>query len=181
MHEQLLAEVLREKLRNGTTISLSHVVAPQYGEFERTSTTVLNAYVGPIMGAYLQRLQRLLEGEGIGHLHVMLSSGGLADVVSAARRPLQTVLSGPAGGVVGAHALARAAGRNRVITFDMGGTSTDVAVVPGTPEEVSEGEISGFPLLLPMLLIETVGAGGGSIARVDAGGGLHVGPESAGA
>jgi N-methylhydantoinase A len=180
-HERAVAQALREALGSQFPISLSHEIAPHYGEFERTSTTVVNAYVMPIMRRYLDALEGKLTAHGIRQLHVMHSNGGLVGARAAADRPVQTVLSGPAAGVVGAHALATAAGHDRIITFDMGGTSTDVAVVPGEVLESGEGEISSFPLLVPMLQMETVGAGGGSIARVDSGGGLHVGPESAGA
>src|SRR5436305_9396945 len=111
----------------------------------------------------------------------MQSSGGITALKGAAREPVRTVLSGPAGGVVGAAAMARRSGFERVITFDMGGTSTDVALVEGTPRAASEGEIAGLPVRVPMLDIHTVGAGGGSLARFDAAGALRVGPESAGA
>jgi N-methylhydantoinase A len=180
-HELRLSEALRELLGCDFPISLSHEVAPQYGEFERTSTTVVNAYVMPTMRNYLHALERAVADLGVTDFHVMNSNGGLVRADVAAERPVQTVLSGPAAGVVGAQAVAAQSGRRRIITFDMGGTSTDVAVVPGEVLEGGEGEVSSFPLLVPMLTIETVGAGGGSIARVDAGGALHVGPESAGA
>jgi N-methylhydantoinase A len=176
-HERLLAALAGESL----PVSVSSEVAPQHGEFERTSTTVVNAYVMPVLQRYLRTLESGLRALGLERLHVMHSNGGLLDAGAAARRPVQTVLSGPAAGVVGAHALAREAGHNELITFDMGGTSTDVAVVPGTVLDTSEGEIAGFPLLVPMLQIETVGAGGGSIAHLDPAGGLRVGPQSAGA
>jgi N-methylhydantoinase A len=180
-HEVLLAEALHDVLGRDFPISLSHQVAPQYGEFERTSTTVVNAYVMPTMRDYLGTLERAVSGLGVTDFHVMHSNGGLVRAGVAAERPVQTVLSGPAAGVVGAQAVASQAGRSQIITFDMGGTSTDVAVVPGEVSQSGEGEVTGFPLLVPMLTIETVGAGGGSIAWVDAGGALHVGPQSAGA
>lgn len=179
-HEQDVAKMLRAKWDGELLVSLSHEIASRYGEFERTSTVVVNAYVMPVMRCYLDALQRHMD-VGVRHLHVMHSNGGLVGARSAAARPVQTVLSGPAAGVVGAKAVAAIAGRHHIITFDMGGTSTDVAVVPGEVLEGTEGEVASFPLLLPMLTIETVGAGGGSIARCDSGGGLHVGPESAGA
>jgi N-methylhydantoinase A len=180
-HELVMAETLRQVLGSDFPVSLSHQVAPQYGEFERTSTTVVNAYVMPKMRTYLRALERDVTALGVRDFHVMHSNGGLMRAGVAADRPVQTVLSGPAAGVVGAAAVAQQAGHDRIITFDMGGTSTDVAVVPGEVLTGSEGEVATFPLLVPMLTIETVGAGGGSIAWVDAGGGLHVGPESAGA
>jgi len=179
-HEQDIAKTLLGEWDGELFMSLSHEIAPRYGEFERTSTVVVNAYVMPVMHRYLDALQRHMD-VGVRHLHVMHSNGGLVGARSAAARPVQTVLSGPAAGVVGARAVAEIAGQRHIITFDMGGTSTDVAVVPGEVLEGTEGEVASFPLLLPMLTIETVGAGGGSIARCDPGGGLHVGPESAGA
>lgn len=180
-HERTVREALRARRGEALDISLSSDIAPQYGEYERASTTVVNAYVMPVLRRYLTSLQRDLAEMGIPALHVMHSNGGLISAGSAAQRPVVTILSGPAAGVVGAQAIARGGGHEQIITFDMGGTSTDVAVVPGEILEGSEGEIDTFPLLVPMLTIETVGAGGGSIARVDAAGGLHVGPESAGA
>lgn len=180
-HERLISDALEQRLGSGFPLALSHRVAPRYGEYERTSTTVVNAYVLPVMGRYLRSLEEGLTKLGIRQLHVMHSNGGLLSARSAAEIPVHTVLSGPSAGVVGARALAARAGRDHIISFDMGGTSTDVAVVPGEILEGDDGEIGTFPLVVPMLRIETVGAGGGSIARVDAGGGLHVGPESAGA
>jgi N-methylhydantoinase A len=180
-HEAQLASALRGRLGDDFPISLSHQVAPQYGEYERTSTTVVNAYVMPKMRDYLRSLEKEVASLGVCDFHVMHSNGGLVRAEVAAELPVQTVLSGPAAGVVGARAVAAQSGTDRIITFDMGGTSTDVAVVPGEILQGNEGEVSTFPLLVPMLTIETVGAGGGSIAWVDAGGGLHVGPESAGA
>jgi N-methylhydantoinase A len=179
-HEERCAAALREACPD-VPISVSHRVSPRYGEFERTSTTVVNAYVMPVMDRYLRSLQERLDQMLVRSLHVMQSNGGLVAAESAARLPVATVLSGPAAGVIGAQSLARAAGEERIVTFDMGGTSTDVAVVPGEPEITDEGAIDTFPIAVPMLAIETVGAGGGSIARVDAGGALHVGPDSAGA
>src|SRR5205823_9262470 len=161
-------------------LSISHEILPEFREYERASTVVANAYLQPVMQSYLQRLQGRLPGRD-SRAFVMQSSGGISALKAAAREPVRTVLSGPAGGVVGAAAMARRSGFERVITFDMGGTSTDVALVEGTPRTSSEGQIAGLPVRVPMLDIHTVGAGGGSIARVDAGGGLRVGPESAGA
>lgn len=158
-------------------VSCSHDVSPEFREYERASTTVINAYVGPLMEAYLEELERA-RGSGI---WILQSNGGFMSTAEARRYPVRTVLSGPAGGVVGAVALARASGFRRVLGFDMGGTSTDVSISEGRPRQTTEGLVDGFPVRVPMLDIHTVGAGGGSIARVDAGGLLRVGPESAGA
>lgn len=175
-HERRAAELLREA---GFWVSASHEVLPEYREYERTSTTVLNAYVGPLMGRYLERLGSALPPGVV--LHVMQSNGGVLSGRTAAREAVRTLLSGPAAGVVGARAVARSAGYDRVISFDMGGTSTDVCLIDGVPRERSEGTIGEFPVRMPMLDIHTVGAGGGSIAWLDGGGVLHVGPRSAGA
>jgi len=180
-HEQACAAEVARVLGDAIPISVSHLIAPRLGEFERTSTTVLNAYLMPLMQRYLASLRERLSERGVTQVHVMQSNGGLLGAADAFTRPVHTVLSGPAAGVVGAQAIASRAGHDQIITFDMGGTSTDVAVVPGSVLESDEGEIESFPLLIPMLAIETVGAGGGSIARVDEAGGLHVGPQSAGA
>ncbi len=173
-HEQKIAEALR---RLGVPLSVSHLILPEYREYERTSTVVINAYLQPLMGAYLGRLGREAPG-----LWVMQSSGGSVSSAVSAREPVRTILSGPAGGVVGALRAAREAGAADVLTFDMGGTSTDVALcVGGEVRLTNEALVAGMPVAIPMLDIHTVGAGGGSIARVDAGGSLRVGPESAGA
>jgi N-methylhydantoinase A len=178
-NEQRVAHAL-EKLR--LPLSLSHVVLPEFREYERTSTVVMNAYLQPVMARYLERLEARVAGQGkSGRIFVMQSSGGITALESAASQPVRTVLSGPAGGVVGAAAMARRSGFEGIISFDMGGTSTDVALVDGTPRPASEGEVAGLPVRVPMLDIHTVGAGGGSIARFDAAGALRVGPESAGA
>ena len=174
-HENRVAEAL-EAL--GLPISVSSRLLPEYREFERTSTTVVNAYVAPIMSRYLGRLQA---DSGASSVAVMGSNGGTLAVERAVREPAQTVLSGPAGGVVGALAWARRAGVSNILTFDMGGTSTDVSLCPGRPLHTREFTIAGRPVALPVLDIHTVGAGGGSLARVDPGGALRVGPESAGA
>lgn len=150
---------------------LSSEVLPEYREFERMSTTVLTAYVGPVMERYVKRL-----GASIPSLRLMASDGGSITTDAALRRAAQTLLSGPAGGVIAAQAL----GLGKVISFDMGGTSTDVCLIDGAARVTKEGEIGGLPLRTPHFEIETVGAGGGSIARIDAGGALRVGPESAG-
>jgi N-methylhydantoinase A len=158
-------------------VSLSSDVMPEYREYERTSTTVINAYVAPLMNRYLSNLERGLERR---RLRIMQSNGGVISAGSARALAARTALSGPAGGVVGSFELARMAGFDQVITFDMGGTSTDVSLCPGRIQETTEGAIAGLPLRLPIIDIHTVGAGGGSIARLDAGGALRVGPESAG-
>ncbi|HEX6624129.1 MAG TPA: hydantoinase/oxoprolinase family protein, partial [Pyrinomonadaceae bacterium] len=162
----------------GVPLSVSHGILPEYREYERTSTVTINAYLQPLMGAYLARLsKRVPRG-----LRVMQSSGGSISAGVAADEPVRTILSGPAGGVVGATHAARGAGFADIITFDMGGTSTDVALVAGGRLRLtSEAAVSGLPVAVPVLDIHTVGAGGGSVARVDAGGSLRVGPESAGA
>ncbi len=159
-------------------LSVSHQILPEFREYERTSTVVVNAYLQPVMERYLGNLERRL---GKARVFVMQSSGGITALSSAAREPVRTVLSGPAGGVVGAAAMARRSGFERIISFDMGGTSTDVALVEGEARASGQSEIAGFPVGVPMLDIHTVGAGGGSLARFDAGGALRVGPESAGA
>ena len=162
-------------------VSLSHVILPEFREYERTSTVTVNAYLQPVMESYLDRLRERVIQQGSGRIFVMQSSGGITALTSAAAQPVRTVLSGPAGGVVGAAATARSSGFERIISFDMGGTSTDVSLVDGVPRAASEGEVAGLPLRVPMLDIHTVGAGGGSLARFDAAGALRVGPESAGA
>jgi N-methylhydantoinase A len=182
-NERAIGRALEEL---GLPLSLSHLILPEFREYERASTVVVNAYLQPVMQSYLQRLdtrmrQRGLEGAKASRVFVMQSSGGITSLESAARQPVRTVLSGPAGGVVGAAAMARRSGFERVITFDMGGTSTDVALVSGEPKPSNEAEVAGLPVRVPMLDIHTVGAGGGSLARFDAGGALRVGPESAGA
>lgn len=186
----------------GVPLSVSHQILPEFREYERTSTVVVNAYLQPVMQKYLENLEKRLlafvdassvpeivpsRGNAREHdtaslrIFVMQSSGGTTAVNAAAREPVRTVLSGPAGGVIGAAARARRSGFTRIISFDMGGTSTDVALVDGQTQASSQSEIAGFPLGVPMLDIHTVGAGGGSIARFDVAGALRVGPESAGA
>lgn len=167
-HEQAL---LRE-LRGLGYVCASHEVSPEFREYERATTTVINAYVGPLMDEYLSKL---------GKVAIMQSNGGFLTAAEARRSAVRTILSGPAGGVVGALEMARASGFTRILGFDMGGTSTDVSLCDGAPRETVEAYIDGLPVRVPMLDIHTVGAGGGSIARVDAGGLLRVGPESAGA
>lgn len=159
-------------------ISLSSEILPEYREYERTSTTVINAYVAPLMGRYLSQLAQKVQPR---RLAIMQSNGGIISAETAVSQAARTALSGPAGGVVGARFVAEQAGFPNIITFDMGGTSTDVALCPGRLPTTTEGEIIGMPLRLPIIDIHTVGAGGGSLAYVDAGGALHVGPQSAGA
>src|SRR5438874_3340017 len=163
-------------------ISVSHEILPEFREYERTSTVVVNAYLQPVVQKYLENLaRRAHSSRGKSNIFLMQSSGESTALTSAAREPVRTVLSGPAGGVVGAAAMARHSGFERIISFDMGGTSTDVALVDREIRTGSQAEIAGFPVGVPMLDIHTVGAGGGSIARFDAAGALRVGPESAGA
>ena len=203
-------------------LSISHQILPEFREYERTSTVVINAYLQPVMQRYLENLETRAHENSIHRdvaanvsltasktpgaaveewrfsatksgthnaralaparrIFVMQSSGGITVLSTAAREPVRTVLSGPAGGVVGAVATARASGFDRIIAFDMGGTSTDVSLVEGEIKTATDAQIAGFPVSVPMLDIHTVGAGGGSLARFDAAGVLRVGPESAGA
>ncbi len=225
-NELAIAEALKQL---GVPVSLSHQILPEFREYERSSTVVINAYLQPVMQRYLENLERRAggpqrlkpdqapvrngtaeavpfrnssrveerfraakssrksnrafapEGPQSARIFVMQSSGGITALAAAAREPVRTVLSGPAGGVVGAAAAARASGFDRIIAFDMGGTSTDVSPVEGTVTTASHAVVAGLPVAVPMLDIHTVGAGGGSLARFDAGGVLRVGPESAGA
>lgn len=182
-NERAIGRVLEEL---GLPLSLSHVILPEFREYERASTVAVNAYLQRVMQSYLQALevrlrQRIPAKAKPSRVFVMQSSGGITSLETASRQPVRTVLSGPAGGVVGAAARARLSGFERVITFDMGGTSTDVSLVDGEPRPSNEAEIAGLPVRVPMLDIHTVGAGGGSLARFDAAGALRVGPESAGA
>ncbi len=170
-------------------LSISHQILPEFREYERMSTVVVNAYLQPVMTNYLRNLERRAKETPTGktgkgkapRIFVMQSTGGITALSTAAREPVRTVLSGPAGGVVGAAQMARRSGFERVITFDMGGTSSDVALVDRQIHAGSQSEVAGLPVGVPMLDIHTVGAGGGSIARFDAAGALRVGPESAGA
>jgi N-methylhydantoinase A len=188
-HESALGQGLR---RAGFLVSVSHEILPEFREFERTSTTVINAYLAPAMSKYLSetQLQTLAAWPGrraraksapAVQVRVMQSNGGIISADQAAREPVRTVLSGPAGGVLGAAYAASLSGLNKVISFDMGGTSTDVSLLSGQTQITTEARIAGLPISVPTLEIHTVGAGGGSIARFDAGGSLRVGPESAGA
>ncbi|MDQ1389166.1 MAG: N-methylhydantoinase [Acidobacteriaceae bacterium] len=225
-NELSIAEVLKPL---GVPLSISHQILPEFREYERTSTVVINAYLQPVMQRYLANLESRAVGLSLSikatpqntnrvaagdsparfwvaqrfraaktnprskralapavsqrapRIFVMQSSGGITALASAAREPVRTVLSGPAGGVIGAAASASSSGFKRIIAFDMGGTSTDVSLVEGSPTTANDAQVAGFPVSVPMLDIHTVGAGGGSLARFDAGGVLRVGPESAGA
>ena len=174
-HERRLAQRLRA---SGFFVTASHELLPEFREFERASTTVVNAYVSPVLNRYLGTLERAI---GDRSFHVMQSNGGRMHVAQARQEGVRSLLSGPAGGVVGAAYIGRLAGCSQLVTFDMGGTSTDVSVVDGTIALTSEAVIAGLPVRVPVIDVHTVGAGGGSLARVDAGGALRVGPESAGA
>ena len=180
-HELETRAAIREKLP-GVPVSLSHEVVPEYREFERLSTTVLNAYIAPALEDYLARLETVLRGQGVrGALFIMASSGGVLSLERARLFPVTTVLSGPAGGVVAAVQAAAAAGARDLITCDMGGTSTDVSMIRDlTPTVKKDGVIAGMPLKSTQIDISTVGAGGGSIAWLSDEGQLHVGPRSAG-
>lgn len=195
-NERVVAESLRGL---GAPLSISHEILPEFREYERMSTVAMNAYLQPVMQHYLGNLERRASEWARGprglkpskgrtrtsgvnsSVFVMQSSGGITALEAAAREPVRTVLSGPAGGVVGAAAMARRSGFDRMISFDMGGTSTDVALVDREVKTGSQSEVAGLPVGVPILDIHTVGAGGGSIARFDAAGALRVGPESAGA
>ncbi len=178
-HERAIANVLTP-LR--LPISLSSQILPEFREYERGSTVALNAYLAPRLQKYIQALEGGLAKLRTS-LSIMQSSGGILSAASAAREPVRTILSGPAGGVIGALSVARAAGIDRILTFDMGGTSTDVALLDGThePPTSTEGQVAGLPVGVPMLDIHTAGAGGGSLAWMDTAGALQVGPQSAGA
>ncbi len=185
-NEEAIAKALKPL---AVPLSISHQILPEFREYERTSTVVINAYLQPVMQRYLENLERRARDSEAGsrkpkagsRIFVMQSSGGITALSTAAREPVRTVLSGPAGGVVGAVTTARASGFDRIIAFDMGGTSTDVSLVEGEIKTATDAQIAGLPVSVPMLDIHTVGAGGGSLARFDAAGVLRVGPESAGA
>lgn len=174
-HERWLGDVLREA---GYSVSLSSEILPEYREYERAATTVVNAYVSPLMWRYLRSLRDGLSGRP---LRILQSNGGSISAREASRHAVRTVLSGPAGGLVGAAAVARQLGIDRFISFDMGGTSTDVSLYDGSPRFTTEGSAAGMPVSIPMLDIESIGAGGGSVAYFDEGAALRVGPRSAGA
>ena len=178
-NEQAVGSALREI---GVPVSISHEILPEFREYERGSTVLINAYLAPKLQSHVEKLDSALR-RNRSRLHVMQSSGGIISAAVAAREPVRTILSGPAGGVVGAMAVARAAGFQNILTFDMGGTSTDVALVNSEADlaTTTESQILGMPVAVPMLNIHTVGAGGGSLAGFDHGGALTVGPQSAGA
>jgi N-methylhydantoinase A len=196
-HEKAMADALRKA---GLDVSASYEILPEYREFERTSTTVVNAYLVPVMSDYLSQIERIASAQTArissdrgrtpsgtvrSGVRVMQSNGGVLSARAAAREPVHTILSGPAGGVLGAQYVSEIAGFDRIITLDMGGTSTDVSLMEGgswsSLARTSESIVSGVPVAVPMLDIHTVGAGGGSLARFDRAGALRVGPESAGA
>jgi N-methylhydantoinase A len=195
VHEKYIASKLRSA---GYAVSVSHEILPEFREYERTSTTVINAYLVPVMSGYLRettlRISALLPRQAhkktskrhprrspVARVRIMQSNGGIISAEQAAREPVRTILSGPAGGVIGAGHASKLARLDKCISFDMGGTSTDVALLTGELRTTSEAIVAGLPVAVPMLEIHTVGAGGGSIARFDEGGALRVGPESAGA
>ncbi len=176
-HEQAVEEYL---IKNGYFVSASYAILPEYREYERLSTTVINAFVTPLVAKYLDKLS-----SGIGtvlaeNLRIMQSNGGLASASAISKRAVETVLSGPAGGAVAVVRLGELTGAKHLISFDMGGTSTDVSLIDGALQFTTEFSLYGLPVKTPMVDIHTVGAGGGSIAWVDQGGALQVGPQSAG-
>lgn len=185
-HERRVAAALKSL---GLPLSLSHEILPEFREFERLSTVVINAYLAPRMSTYLHNLEQRMRAGGTRHyaplrpgrIYVMQSNGGISTAARAGQQPVRTLLSGPAGGVVASAWLARQIGLARAISFDMGGTSTDVCLLDGPPQTTHETSLAGLPVAVPVLDVHSVGAGGGSLARIDAGGALRVGPESAGA
>jgi N-methylhydantoinase A len=180
-HERAVAEEIRRRHPRARVVA-SHEVAPEFREYERASTTVADAYLGPVAGDYLGRVAAAAGEAGLPEPLVMLSSGGVAGAAEAAAHPAGILVSGPAAGVVGAGLVARRAGFEDALSFDMGGTSTDVCLLrSGRAERVPERLVGGLPIRLPTVDVHAVGAGGGSIVRRDAGGALRVGPESAGA
>jgi N-methylhydantoinase A/oxoprolinase/acetone carboxylase beta subunit len=183
-HERRAAAIVSEEMP-GAFVTASADIFPQFREFERFTTACMNAFVGPKTGRYLERLAGALRERGVpGDLHVMMSNGGVARAEGAAERPVTLMLSGPAAGVLGGQWAGDRSGRRRLITFDMGGTSADIGIVTeaGVLEaSARDTAVAGYPLLVPMIDIHTIGAGGGSIAHVDAGGAFRVGPQSAGA
>src|SRR3954447_877112 len=180
-HERAVAAELRRR-HPGVHVVASHEVAPEFREYERASTTAADAYLAPIAARYLRALAGAAAEAGLPEPVVMLSSGGVLPAEEAALHPARLLVSGPAGGVVGAGLVARRAGFEHAIAFDMGGTSTDVCLLPGgRAARVAERVVGGFPIRLPTVDLHTVGAGGGSLVTRDAGGAIRVGPESAGA
>ncbi|GAA1802787.1 hydantoinase/oxoprolinase family protein [Nesterenkonia flava] len=181
-HERRIADIIREE-HPEAYVSLSSEVLPEFREYERLSTVVTNAYVGPVVYRYLAALREKLAAEGLTAVpHITQSNGGVIPFATAEAMPVRLVLSGPSTGVVGAAQICSAAGFDDIITFDMGGTSSDISLVQGGRPKVTSGmELDGRPIRSPMLDIHTVGAGGGSLGWIDTGGHLRVGPESAGA
>ncbi len=180
-HERAVAGEIRRRLPDAHVVA-SHEVSPEFREYERASTTAVDAYLGPVVARYFRSLEGACRASGLPVPYVMRSSGGLASLDEAAGHAAFALLSGPAAGVVGAARIAALAGYENALSFDMGGTSTDVcAIVGGEARREHERVVGGLPVRLPTLAVHTVGAGGGSIARTDAGGALRVGPESAGA
>jgi N-methylhydantoinase A len=177
-HEKQIARLLADKLEYSPFITCSHDVLPEYREYERGIATWLNATLGPLVRKYLLNLKKSTQPSS---LSVMQSSGGTIDADQAACKSVNLLLSGPAGGLAAANFLAQLIGQSRLMTFDMGGTSTDVALLDGKINLTTEGSIGDYPVAVPMVDMHTIGAGGGSIALIDAGGLLQVGPQSAGA
>jgi N-methylhydantoinase A len=179
IHERRAGEILR-RLMPGAFIALSSEVLPEFREYERLSTTVINAYAGPRMAGYLAGFARDVKASGALVVpYVFHSNGGLMSVATASRFPVRTCLSGPAAGVIGAAAIGEAAGFPDLVTFDVGGTSTDVSLVEaGRPAFTAERSVAGYPVRVPMVDIQVIGAGGGSIAALDDAGALKVGPMS---
>src|SRR5947207_7908239 len=180
-HERAVAEELRRRLPAARVVA-SHEISPEFREYERASTTAIDAYLGPAVASYLGALGERVAAAGLPEPLVVRSSGGVASLEEAAAHPAVALLSGPAAGTVGAALLAHRAGFENAISFDMGGTSTDVSLIVGGRAELgAEREVAGLPLRLPAVDLHTVGAGGGSIVWLDSGGAIRVGPESAGA
>jgi len=177
-HEERIAAIAGEA---GLSVHCSSRILPEFREFERAATTIVNAYVAPRTGAFLAKLAETARGAGAADVRVMQSNGGQASPAEMAAQPVRTILSGPAGGAIAAAHAAKLVGVRRALTYDMGGTSTDVALCDGDVAQTSETVIDGWPVRVSQLAIHTVGQGGGSIASVDAGGALQVGPRSAGA
>jgi N-methylhydantoinase A len=180
-HERIVADELRRRLPHARVVA-SHEISPEFREYERASTTAIDAYLGPVVAGYLGALGKRAATAGLPEPLVMRSSGGVASLEEAAAHPAVALVSGPAAGTVGAALLARRAGLENAISLDMGGTSTDVSLIAGGQAgRTGEREVGGLPLRLPTVDLQTVGAGGGSIVWLDAGGAVRVGPESAGA
>ena len=182
-HELAVKRVLEEEL-GGAFLSVSSEVAPQYREYERFSTTALNAYIGPKVSRYVERFAAAARGEGIREVHLMTSAGGVVTSAAAARKPVSLLLSGPVAGLLAGVAFGRASGRENVITLDVGGTSADIGVAPSGKlrmKHLLDTKIGSYDAMVPMVDLDTIGAGGGSVAYVDAGGMFRVGPRSAGA